>query len=226
MLAYSKAIAKVRLSSLWLALCAAAVGILTVAVRQLLLQSLLQAGSPLVNSWSTIALLIELAIAALGAWRVLVKSQPAAGGQNAGGTPAPQPFDQPTQPISGQGTEALAGQRSPAAGDDDLCEQLLASLRPLLKAPLTAVLCAREELQIQSDGAGGYAIIGYVNSQNSYGAMIRTGFRASAVYRDGRWQVLSVKMENQAAKNLASSYVIGIAVTLLLFAFFYFLFSM
>ena len=39
-------------------------------------------------------------------------------------------------------------------------------------------------------------------------------------------QVLSVKMENQAAKNLASSYVIGIAVTLLLFAFFYFLFSM
>lgn len=103
---------------------------------------------------------------------------------------------------------------------------MLASLRPLLKAPLTAVLCAREELQIQSDGAGGYAIIGYVNSQNSYGAMIRTGFRASAVYRDGRWQVLSVKMENQAAKNLASSYVIGIAVTLLLFAFFYFLFSM
>ena len=84
---------------------------------------------------------------------MLVKSQPAAGGQNAGGTPAPQPFDQPTQPISGQGTEALAGQRSPAAGDDDLCEQLLASLRPLLKAPLTAVLCAREELQIQSDGA-------------------------------------------------------------------------
>lgn len=226
MLAYSKAIAKIRLSSLWLALCAAAVGILTVAVRQLLLQSLLQAGSSLVNSWSTIALLIGLAIAALGAWRVLVKSQPAAGGQNAGGTPAPQPFDQPTQPIPGQGTEALAGQRSPAAGDDDLCEQLLASLRPLLKAPLTAVLCAREELQIQSDGAGGYAIIGYVNSQNSYGAMIRTGFRASAVYRDGRWQVLSIKMENQAAKNLASSYVIGIAVTLLLFAFFYFLFSM
>ena len=101
----------------------------------------------------------------------------------------------------------------------------MAVIKPLLKAPLTAVLCSREELSITTDGNGNYTIIGYVNSQNSYGAMIKTGFRATAVQANGNWQLLNVKLENQAGKNLAASWLIGILITIITFAFFYFIYS-
>lgn len=98
-------------------------------------------------------------------------------------------------------------------------------IKPLLKSPISAVFCEPKELLIIYDIDNIYNIHGYVNSQNGYGAMIKTGFKVRAKYINKKWEIISSGMENQFAKALASNYIIGIAITIILFAISYLIIS-
>jgi len=108
--------------------------------------------------------------------------------------------------------------------------ELLSLLEPMikaqLKAPLTAVFCGSDELILNFSGNNVYNIGGYVNSHNSYGALIKTDFKAKAMYINGRWNVISAGMGNVVAKNLIMYYIIGSIVALGLFAISYMVISM
>ena len=88
---------------------------------------------------------------------------------------------------------------------DGLSAAILNAIRPSLKAPLTAVLCTPEQMKITNNG-GVYDVQGFVNSQNSYGAMIATDFTAKAQYVNGNWMILSSTIGVQNAKNYAKSF--------------------
>jgi|GEM_PF-1916856 len=94
---------------------------------------------------------------------------------------------------------------------DSLTNTLLNALKPQLKAPMTATLCSYEELSITNNN-GVYNIEGYVNSQNSYGAMIATDFTAQARYVNGMWVISSttigVKNAKQYAKTFTANYIV------------------
>ena len=59
----------------------------------------------------------------------------------------------------------------------------------LLKTPASAVFCAMEEMSVLPIGEGAYSVSGYVDSQNSYGAMLRNQFNLT-VFKDenGIWK--------------------------------------
>lgn len=88
---------------------------------------------------------------------------------------------------------------------DRLCAAILNAIRPQLKAPLTAVLCGREQMIITNNN-GVYEVRGIVNSQNSYGALIATDFSVKASYINGSWVISSVSVGKQAAKNYAKNF--------------------
>ena len=56
----------------------------------------------------------------------------------------------------------------------------------LLKAPQTAVFPAMEQFNVQYNN-GSYKVSGYVDSQNSYGASIRTPFTVNINKNSGSW---------------------------------------
>lgn len=93
---------------------------------------------------------------------------------------------------------------------DDLRDSILRSIRPKLKAPMTAVLCDNDLLSVSKSGEN-YKIEGYISSQNGYGALISNDFFALAKYVDGKWTILSsvigVKTAKQNAKSFASNYI-------------------
>ncbi len=100
-----------------------------------------------------------------------------------------------------------------------LRENILNALKPSLKAPLTAVLCEKEQLSI-SENNGIYNITGNVNSQNSYGAMVSTDFTVQAQRTGDTWMVtktvLGVKNAVNYAKSFVANYIlISIIVTIL-----------
>ena len=109
-------------------------------------------------------------------------------------------------------------------------EELLLMLEPLIKAqlksPISAIFCNANELLVAYDIDNVYNITGYVNSQNSYGAMIKTGFSAKAKYENGKWEIIKAGMENALTKMLAANYIIAIFITLILFAVSYLFISM
>lgn len=96
-------------------------------------------------------------------------------------------------------------------GIESLSDSILKAVKPFLKAPATASLCGNEELNITCDNDV-YTIEGYVNSQNSYGAMIGTDFTVTARFQDGGWvlskPVIGVKNAKKNAKAFASNYLI------------------
>ena len=59
----------------------------------------------------------------------------------------------------------------------------------LLKTPASAVFCSMEEMSVLPIGDGAYSVSGYVDSQNSYGAMLRNQFNLT-VFKDenGIWK--------------------------------------
>lgn len=49
-------------------------------------------------------------------------------------------------------------------------------VKQFLKAPSTAEVCPMDEMQISHLGNGEYMVTGWVDAQNSYGAMLRSDF--------------------------------------------------
>ena len=112
---------------------------------------------------------------------------------------------------------------------DSSKENLIKIIEPItkaqLKSPISAIFCEPNELLISYDIDNTYDIVGYVNSQNSYGSMIKTGFRVKARYVNGKWELIKAGMENKFIGMLAGNYIIAIVITLILFAISYFIIS-
>ncbi len=58
-------------------------------------------------------------------------------------------------------------------------EAIIPEVKKVLKSPYSAVFCPAEELRVESIGSNRYKAYGYVDSQNSYGAMLREKFEYS-----------------------------------------------
>jgi hypothetical protein len=96
----------------------------------------------------------------------------------------------------------------------------------LLKTPSTAKFCTLEEMIVINNNEI-YQVSGYVDSQNSYGAMIRTPFTFNIKKENGTWKFVDNILSPSATfivNFLSISFVcvfFGILMTLIL----YFLFS-
>ncbi len=96
-----------------------------------------------------------------------------------------------------------------------------------LKAPATAVFCKPEELQIK-EYEGVYTVSGWVDSQNSYGAMIRTPFTLKMKNENGKIiSMTNIHMlgSKQFAANYFTYLLFGIIITAILFGISYFFIS-
>ena len=89
-----------------------------------------------------------------------------------------------------------------------------------LKAPTTAVFCKENELLIK-ENKGKYYVSGWVDSQNSFGAMIRTQINNFKIININGTLVAKSNITSIAMckllGNLALNYIIGIIITLVLF---------
>lgn len=96
------------------------------------------------------------------------------------------------------------------------CNQVKAGL----KAPATAVFCNENELLIKENN-GKYYVSGWVDSQNSFGAMIRTQINNFKIVNINGKLVVKSNIKSIAIckllGNLALNYIIGIIITLVLF---------
>lgn len=95
-----------------------------------------------------------------------------------------------------------------------------------LKAPSTAVFCKEEELIITKE-YGRYLVTGWVDSQNSYGAMIRTYYNKFQIENENGVFIpksnAGTMASNKLAGTLASYWIYGIIATIITSAIFYFL---
>lgn len=66
------------------------------------------------------------------------------------------------------------------------------AVTPRLKAPSTARYNPEPQIRTMADGT--CEVVGWVDAQNSFGAMIRTGFAARLDPRD--WHLVNVKFSN------------------------------
>lgn len=93
-----------------------------------------------------------------------------------------------------------------------------------LKAPATAVFAELNEISA-SKTQNGYTVSGFVDSQNSYGAMVRTQFTLN-IYKDGgNWATtttFAAQTTGKVASRLLVYWIIGIVVTLLTSGILYF----
>jgi hypothetical protein len=64
-----------------------------------------------------------------------------------------------------------------------------------LKAPSTAEFAPRRDLQISGSGVGPWTVAGYVDSQNSFGAMIRSRFRCTIQYENTMVLLKDIQIE-------------------------------
>jgi len=91
-----------------------------------------------------------------------------------------------------------------------------------LKAPATAIFANIDEMTITQDN-GVYIVAGWVDSQNSYGAMIRTPFKIRVVKNNGTWKTVDkfVSTDTIVRKRVASNYfgylIIAVVVTIILY---------
>lgn len=93
----------------------------------------------------------------------------------------------------------------------------------LLKAPASAKFCSLEEMNV-TEINGVYTVSGYVDSQNSYGAMIRTPFILNVFKDETGWksadkfQSTQASINKQVASNMVVYWIIGLIGTVITFA--------
>lgn len=92
---------------------------------------------------------------------------------------------------------------------ESLSDAILKAIKPTLKAPLTAVLCDASEFVIIDMNNNTYSVEGYVNSQNSYGAMISTDFTVKVQYQSNMWVVKKTTVGVKNAKKYATNFAIN-----------------
>ena len=92
-----------------------------------------------------------------------------------------------------------------------------------LKAPTTAVFCKDYELLVK-ENKGTYYVSGWVDSQNSFGAMIRTQINNFKILNVNGMFVAKSNITSMASfkllGNLTTNYIFAIIMTLISFAIF------
>lgn len=111
-----------------------------------------------------------------------------------------------------------------------LYELFCSEVLPTLKAPATAQFCKEEEIIIKEDMTGVYFVTGWVDSQNSYGAMIRTYINKFKIINENGIYIpksnASVMASSKLAKQMTGYWIYGIISTIILFIIFYAIFGM
>ena len=100
------------------------------------------------------------------------------------------------------------------------CEEVKKSL----KAPASAVFCNIDDLVIQEND-NEYIVKGWVDSQNTYGAMIRTNVNLKMAIENGNLVSktnLRISASGKVAGQLIYYYIIGAILAAISFFFFYF----
>ena len=196
---YSKLIAKSGINAG--SLLAAAI----VSTLVLTLFSLLVSGRLMLNA--TLSMVVNLFVSfivfTLAGLLIVQNTKPAEsrGGYTAAGASADPAYSGSTGANCSNFQSAYA---QPDASSEDfagLSDCLLKVIMPSLKAPVTAVLCPVDEMTITNNN-GVYTVVGYVNSQNSYGAFIKTDFEATAARFGDTWAISNVAVGVQTAKRV------------------------
>lgn len=110
---------------------------------------------------------------------------------------------------------------------DNIYDLYVQDCEKVLKAPATARFCNKEDLVITKQN-GVYTVSGWVDSQNSYGAFIRTKLSIKIVCEDGLLIIKSHASKSAAKSflgNMAARYVFAIIITIISFALIYLLIS-
>ena len=97
--------------------------------------------------------------------------------------------------------------------------EIMAVVKPAICAQLKCPASAQfpvDVISIVGDDYRGYQVQGFVDSQNSYGAMIRNDFTATVVIQNGFPMVVNASVGTKAAINNAKQFGISyLAITLL-----------
>lgn len=110
---------------------------------------------------------------------------------------------------------------------DNIYDLYVQDCEKVLKAPATARFCNKEDLVITKQN-GVYTVSGWVDSQNSYGAFIRTKLSIKIVCEDGLLIIKSHASKSAAKSflgNMAAQYIFAIIITIISFALIYLLIS-
>jgi len=94
----------------------------------------------------------------------------------------------------------------------------------LLKAPATACFSPLKETEVATKD-NIYIVNGWVDSQNSYGAMIRTPFKISVTKINGEWKTISkiIPTSTAVGAKLAGNLIIGTVIATILTLISYFI---
>ena len=91
---------------------------------------------------------------------------------------------------------------------DLLRERILNAIKPYLKSPFSAVLCSEQELNfLPLLKTRTYYVKGYVSSQNSYGAMLKTDFSVEAKFTGDDWRISDVSVGVETKKNNIKNFI-------------------
>lgn len=111
-------------------------------------------------------------------------------------------------------------------------EEIMKVVKPAICAQLKSPASAQfpvDMISIVGDEMRGYHIAGYVDSQNSYGAMIRNDFTADVAVENGfpvvKSSSVAVKANQERAKAFGINYVVITIFTIVMGALLYFIFS-
>jgi len=84
-----------------------------------------------------------------------------------------------------------------------------------LKSPSTAVFADDKDFIVSQEADGIYTITGYVDAQNSYGAVTRDNFKIYAKKENGVWTGLTNSSEFTAAGCIISLFIIGLTISVI-----------
>lgn len=101
-------------------------------------------------------------------------------------------------------------------------------IRKSLKSPSSAVFCKENELFIKEHN-GMYYVSGWVDSQNSYGAMIRTNIKDFKIKNENGLLIpksnANIMASNSLLGKLATNWVLALIWTIITMAIIYFIMS-
>ena len=110
--------------------------------------------------------------------------------------------------------------------NEEIMKAVKSAVSAQLKSPASAQF-PEDLISIDGNDQSGYEVTGFVDSQNSYGAMIRNDFKASVSIVNGEARVSSATVAAKAnvdrAKEFGANYVVSLLITLIGGAIMYFI---